>query len=103
MIFPRVAVKSSVFVNVQERNCPSFGVKFTVLVPRLVVKLPTPKPPSVCVQDRLVRLNSGAEACGSDSVTVRAVASVRLNTCWAGVVPLGGVSENEPRLFPVVV
>src|SRR5215218_1292915 len=103
MILPRVSVKSSVLVKVQEINCPSFGVKSTVLVPRLVVRLPTPRPPSVCEQDRLVKLNCGAVACGSDSVTVRAVVSLRLNTCWAGVVPFGGVNEKEPRLFPVVV
>ena len=65
--------------------------------------MPTPKPPSVCMQDSEVRLNCGGAALGSDSVTVRAVVSVRLNIVLAAVMPFAGVSENGARLLPAVV
>ena len=60
-------------------NCPSLGVKLTVRVPRLVERVPTPKPPSVWVHESAVKSNLGTEALGRNSYSSRRV-SVRLKT-----------------------
>ena len=79
------------------------GEKLTVRVARFVVKVPVPRPPLVCVHVKLVKVNGGAEACGSDSVTVRAEPSFRAKLMFADVMPFGGVRENGDRPVPVVV